>query len=342
MNGMELYRDILQTVVKHEDLSFEQSFGIFTALMDGELTEVQVAGLLLAMAVKGPAVEESAGAAQAMRDHAVKIPTGGADVVDIVGTGGTGLSTFNISTTTSFVAAGAGLKIAKHGNITNTRASGSANILTALGVNIEASPEVVGKSIAEAGMGFCFARTCHPAMKFAVPVRKQLPVGTIFNILGPMTNPAGATRQIMGVYSDELTEPLAAVLKRLGAQRVMVVHGADGLDELSITGETRVSELKDGEITTYTLTPADAGLQAGKLEELLVDSPEASAARCRAILTGEKTGASRDIVLLNAAAALMVADQAADLTDGVAQARESITSGSADAALEKLIAITNA
>lgn len=337
----DLYREILERVTQHKDLSYEQAHAVFTLLMDGQLGEVRIAGLLMAMATKGPSVPEIAGAAQAMREHAVEIDTAGHPVVDIVGTGGTGLKTFNISTTSCFVAAGAGLHVAKHGNVTNTRASGSANILQALGVNIEVDAATVARCIDEAGVGFCYARACHPAMKYAAPVRKQLPVGTVFNILGPLTNPAGAKHMVLGVYADYLTEVLAGVLEKLGCDRAWVVHSSDGLDELSIAATTRVSELKGGMVRTFTVSPADAGLEAGKLEDILIDSPEASAAMCKAVLDGQG-GSPRGIVCLNTAAALVVAGKAADLAEGARLAGESIDSGRAREAMEKLVAMTNA
>jgi anthranilate phosphoribosyltransferase len=340
MGAME-YRTVLETVVGGQDLSEDQAEAVFSELMDGQLTEAQTAGLLMALATKGPAISEIAGAARAMRAHAVRIDPGGADVVDIVGTGGTGISTFNISTTSCFVAAGAGAKVAKHGNITNTRASGAANVLDALGVKLDVPPETVTRCITEAGVGFCYARACHPAMKHAAPVRKQLPVRTIFNVLGPLTNPAGARRQVMGVYCPEAVQPLAETLGRLGVSRAWVMHAEDGLDELTITAPTGVTELRDGHLHSFTVQPEDVGLQRGSLGDLIIDSPEASADRCRAILRGEQAGPARDIVLLNAAAALVVCDRASDLADGVDRARQSIESGAAENALCRLVEITN-
>ncbi|MCK5114692.1 MAG: anthranilate phosphoribosyltransferase [Phycisphaerae bacterium] len=338
--GADFFREILSNITDHKNLTREQSHAVFSQLMDGELSEVQVSGLLMAMATKGSDVNEITGAAQAMREHAVKIDTGGADVIDIVGTGGTGLKTFNISTTSIFVAAGAGAKVAKHGSYTNTRPSGAANVLLALGVNIEVAPEVVTKCITEAGVGFCFAVKCHPAMKYAVPVRKQLPVHTIFNVLGPLTNPAGAKRQIMGVYEARLTETLAAVLGQLGSEHVWVMHGQDGMDEISITGPTQISEYRDGKIETKMIAPEDFDLPCGTLDDLKIDSPKASAQRVREVLGGLQ-GASRNIVLLNAAAALVVAGIATDMYDGLGKAEASIDSGGAAGALDKLVAITN-
>ncbi|MCD4823324.1 MAG: anthranilate phosphoribosyltransferase [Phycisphaerae bacterium] len=333
------YREILQAVMEHHDLTRQQSYDTFMQLMDGKFSEVQVAGLLMAMATKGHAVAEITGAAQAMREHAVRIDNGGADVVDIVGTGGTGLKTFNVSTTCTFVAAGAGAVVAKHGSYTNTRPSGAANVLLALGVNIECPPEVVTRCITEAGVGFCFAVKCHPAMKYVVPVRKQLPVRTLFNVLGPLTNPAGAKRQLMGVYDEKWTVPLAEVLGQLGATRVWVIYGHDGMDEISITAPTTISEYRDGRVETRTIQPEDFGLRRGSLDDLAADSPEDSARIIREILDG-KTGPARDIVLLNTAAALVVASKAANIAEGITQASQSIDSGAARNALEKLVEIS--
>ncbi|MBN1943960.1 MAG: anthranilate phosphoribosyltransferase [Phycisphaerae bacterium] len=335
------YRDILQTLIDRKDLTDEQAHGVFTELMDGQLSEAQIAGLLIALRTKGECVAEIAGAARAMREHAVKIDVGGADVIDIVGTGGTGLKTFNISTTSCFVAAGAGAKVAKHGNVTNTRASGAADILSALGVNLQATPETVSRCIANAGVGFCFARACHPAMKYAAPVRKQLPVRTIFNVLGPLTNPAGANRMILGAFADEWTEPLAEVLGRLGVVHAWVVHAGDGLDEITNTTTTRVSEIRNGKVRTWTMQPEDADLPRGALKDLLVTDPNESAAVAQAVLDGKK-GSPRNIVLLNVAAALVVADLAKDLKDGVAKAEASIDSGAAKAALGRMVKESNA
>lgn len=335
------YPNLLGSVVNGEDLSREDAHAAFNQIMDGAWSEAQIAGFLVALAAKGHAVSEIAGAAQAMREHAVKIDTGGADVIDIVGTGGTGLRTFNISTAASMVVAGAGVPVAKHGNRTNLRASGSADVLTAMGVNIEADPATVARCLAEANVCFCFAVKCHPAMKHAVPVRKQLAVRTIFNLLGPLTNPAGAKRQLMGVFDAELTETIANVLKTLGLVRAMVVHADDGLDEISTTCPTRISELRDGKVETCTVEPGDFGFGRATLDDFLVESPEQSADVIRGILGGQK-GPARDLVLLNAAAALTIADKADDIGAAVPLAEKSVESGAAKAALEKLIEISNA
>jgi len=334
------YSELLEAVIAGDDLTQDQAYRAFTQIMDGAWSEAQVAGMLVALAAKGERPEEIAGAARAMREHALRIDSGGADVIDTCGTGGTGLSTFNVSTAAALVAAGAGAKVAKHGNRTNTRASGSADVLVALGVNIDAPVENVQRCLAEAGVCFCFAVLCHPAMKYAVPVRKQLATRTIFNVLGPLTNPAGAKRQVVGVFDAELTETIAEVLRSLGAVRAMVVHASDGLDEISITAETKISQLRLGEVTTGTVVPEDFDLERGSMENLLVDSPEASAGMIRSVLSGQG-GPARDIVLLNAAAALAVADLADTIGQAIPLARTSIDQGAASSALDRLIEISN-
>jgi anthranilate phosphoribosyltransferase len=334
------YRDMLGRLLDGESLTRSEAHATFMQLMDGELTEAQIAGLLVALAAKGESVDEIAGAAQAMREHAVPVDTGGQDVIDIVGTGGTGLRTFNISTTACMVCAGAGLKVAKHGNRTNTRASGSADVLAALGVNLDATPDVVSRCLAEANVCFCFAVKHHPAMKYAVPVRKQLAVRTIFNVLGPLTNPAGAKYQLMGVFDAALTETLAKALGTLGVVRAMVVHADDGLDELSTISATQISELRDGQVTTRHVEPEEFGLDRAKMDDLLVDSPEQSGEVIRAVLGGEK-GPARDIVVLNAAAALVIADKSDSIAAGIKLAAAAIDNGAATASLDKLIKLSN-
>jgi anthranilate phosphoribosyltransferase len=330
------YRDILRGVIAGDDLSFEQTHWAFTQIMEGCWSEAQIAGLLVALAGKGETAEEIAGAARAMREHALLIDSAGAEVIDTCGTGGTGLNTFNVSTAAAFVAAGAGVKVAKHGNRTATRPSGSADVLAALGVNINASADAVARCLAQAGVCFCFAVACHPAMKHAAPVRKSLGVRTIFNLLGPLTNPASAKRQLMGVFSPALTPIIAEVLGMLGSTRAMVVSAADGLDELSTTSSTQISELSAGLVQTRTVRPEDFGLPRAKLDDLLIDSPASSAAAIRSVLDGTK-GPARDIVVLNAAAALAVAGRVKDIQAGIAIAQGSIDSGAAKQALEKLI-----
>ncbi|HUS91278.1 MAG TPA: anthranilate phosphoribosyltransferase [Phycisphaerae bacterium] len=335
-----VYSEVLRAVLAGRSLTRRQTHAAFGQIMGGQWSEAQIAGLLVALAAKGETVEEIAGAAQAMRDCVVPIETGGADVIDTCGTGGTGLSTFNISTAAALVAAGAGAKVAKHGNVTHTRASGSANVLAALGVNLDAPPETLARCLAEAGVCFCYAIRHHPAMRHAGPVRKALGVRTIFNLLGPLTNPAAARRQLMGVFDAGLTETIARVLGLLGAERAMVVHADDGLDELSTTGPTKLSEWRDGQVTTRTVRPEDFGLPRATLDDLLADSPEASAAAVRKVLAGER-GPARDIVVLNAAAALAVAGKAESIAEGIVLAEAAIDTGAAAGALAKLVRISN-
>ncbi|HDZ20166.1 hypothetical protein LCGC14_0017230 [marine sediment metagenome] len=343
----DAFNALLKHVIDGNDLTREQTHDLFGRLMDGQLGEPQIAGLLVALAAKGESVDEITGAAMAMRDHMVRIDTGGADVVDTCGTGGTGLRTFNISTAAALVCAGAGAKVAKHGNRTTTRASGSADVLAALGVNLDAAPEAVARCLAEANVCFCFAVRCHPAMKYAAGVRKALAVRTIFNVLGPLTNPAGAKRQVMGVFDAELTETIAHVHASLGSQRAMILHAEDGLDEVSITSPTKISELKDGKVVTRVVQPEDFGLRRAAIDDLLVESPEESAAIIGGILAGKgDTGAgdqaaARNIVLLNAAAALTVADKADTIAAAIPLAAGAIDSGAAQAALDKLVEISN-
>ncbi len=334
------YSDILRTTISGQGLSCEQAHWAFGQIMDGQWSQAQVAGVLVSLAAKGETTDEITGAALAMREHSLQIDTHGEDVIDTCGTGGTHLSTFNVSTAAALVAAGAGLKVAKHGNRTSTRASGSADVLAALGVNIDADSAIVEKCLAEANVCFCFAVMCHPAMKFAVPVRKELGVRTIFNVLGPLTNPAGAKRQLMGVFDASLTETIATVLGNLGAQRAMVVHAEDGLDEISITAKTKVSELRDGQISTSVISPEQFGLSRAKIDDLIVESAQESAEKIRQVLDGQ-AGPCEDMVLLNAAAALVISGRAAGISEGVKLAQESIDSGAAKSSLDKLIAISN-
>jgi len=340
MTAQRKYGDMLRALMAGESLGRDESRAAFGAVMDGEFGEAQIAGLLVALAVKGETVEELTGAAEAMRGHVVPIDTGGLEVIDTCGTGGTGLSTFNISTAAALVAAGAGVHVAKHGNRTVTRASGSANVLAALGVNIDAECETVGRCLAEAGVCFCFAVRHHPAMKYAAPVRKALGVRTIFNLLGPLTNPARARRQVMGVFDARLTASVARVLGLLGAEHALVVHADDGLDELSTTAPTTISQWSDGEVVTSVVRPEDFNIPRASMDDLLIDSAEASAAVIRQVLAG-RPGAARDIVVLNTAAAIYVAGKAPGIAEAIAPAEASIDSGAAGRALAKLVEISN-
>jgi len=334
------YSELLRTLLGGGHLTREQAHDSFARIMDGQWSEAQVAGLLVALAARGETSDEIAGAAQAMREHVLPIDSGGADVIDTCGTGGTGLRTFNISTATALVAAGAGVHVAKHGNRTATRASGSADVLAELGVNLDAPPAAVARCLQQARVCFCFAVRCHPAMKYAVPVRKALGVRTIFNLLGPLTNPVGARRQVMGVFDAALTETIASVLAMLGTVRAFVVHAEDGMDEFSTTAPTRVCELLDGRIAARTIAPEDFHLPRARLDDLLVSSPGESAAVIRSVLAGT-AGPARDIVLLNAAAALAVAGNAADIASALPLARASIDSGAAAAALDTLVRVSH-
>jgi anthranilate phosphoribosyltransferase len=305
----------------------------------GAATPAQMGAFLMALRVRGETVEEIAGAAQMLRAKMNRVEVD-PDAIDIVGTGGDAHGTYNISTCASLIAAGAGVKIAKHGNRRVSSKSGASDVLTELGVKLEVPAETIARCVKEAGVGFLWAPLHHPALKHWAPIRGELGIRTIFNLLGPICNPAGVRRQLVGVFSWHWVEPIAHVLKSLGAEHVWVVHGHDGLDELTTTGATDVAELKDGNITVFEVTPADAGLQPAKLSDLKGGDEKENAAAIRDVLAGKKTPL-RDIAVLNAAAALIVAGKAANLLDGAALAAHSIESGAARAALDKLVAITN-
>ena len=334
-------KETLNALIQREDLAEDQAYDLFSRIMAGELVDVEIAAVLTALTCKGETAAELAGSARAMREKAqpVRLPEG-VEGIDTCGAGGDGISTMNVSTATAIVAAAAGATVAKHGNRTNTRVSGSAEVLAALGVNLEADVPVIEQCLAGARIGFLYAIKLHPAMRFAAPVRRQLGIRTIFNLLGPLTNPAGVKRQLLGVPRAELTETIVDVLRLLGATRAMVVHGHGGLCDLSVTGPSRVSELSGGQIRTYQVDPTALGLAVSTLDQLLVDSPQASAAAIRDVLAGTP-GAKRDIVILNAAAALVVAGIASDLADGVARAAQAIDSGAAQKTLAALVAISN-
>ena len=339
MPAAELKR-LIQKVSGGATLTTDEIRTALEIMTDGHASPAQMGAFLMALRVRGETIDEITGAAQMMRSkmNRVSAPAG---AVDIVGTGGDSHGTFNVSTASSIVAAGAGLKIAKHGNRRVSSLSGASDVLSELGVKVDASPETVSKAISEAGVGFLWAPMYHPSMKHWAPIRAELGIRTIFNLLGPISNPAGVTRQVIGVFSLEWVEPIAQVLANLGAEHVWVVHGHDGLDELTTTGATTVAELKNGKVTVFEVTPADAGLAPAKLSDLRGGNAATNAAAIRELLAGAK-GPFRDIVLLNTAAALIVGGKAASLTDGVALAVHSIESGAARAALDKLIAITKA
>jgi anthranilate phosphoribosyltransferase len=308
--------------------------------MDGEATPAQLGAFLAALRIKGETIDELTGACTSMRRHAVFIDPRGKQVVDTCGTGGDSLSTFNISTTAAFVVAGAGIPVAKHGNRSITSKSGSADVLAELGVNLEVSPDVMEECIHEVGIGFLFAPKLHPAMKHAMGPRRELGFRTIFNLLGPLANPAGARCQVLGVFAPELTEMFAEVLKQLGSQRVFVVHGQDGMDEITVTGTTRVSELRDGAIRTYNFDPLSVMEDYADISTLAGGDPKQNAVITRSILEGEK-GPRRDIVCLNAAAGLIAGGAAKDFIDGFRLAEKTLDSGAALQALEGLVIKTN-
>lgn len=323
-----------------DDLRRDEMVDVMNQIMSGAATDAQIGAFLIALRLKGESVDEIAGAATVMREKATPIATKHDVIVDTCGTGGDHSGTFNISTTAAFVAAGAGLCVAKHGNRAATSQSGSADVLMALGVNIEASPETVSQCLDEVGIGFLFAPALHGAMKYAIGPRREIGVRTIFNALGPLTNPAGARRQVIGVYSAALTETLAGVLATLGAERAYVVHGADGLDEMTLTGPTKVSELKDGSVSTYRVSPGEVGLGQARADALKGGDADSNAAITLSVLKGAE-GPARDIVLLNAAAAIVAGGKASDLREGVQVAAEAIDSGRAMAKLEALIEASN-
>ncbi len=348
-----MIKEALLKVVERENLSAAEMEAVMGEIMDGGATPAQTAAFITALRMKGETVDEITGAAKAMRRKAARIPLksrpvaigeddAGIDletILDTCGTGGDCTSTFNISTTCAFVAAGAGIKVAKHGNRAVSSCSGSADVLAELGVDITLSPEAAGRCVDEVGIGFLFAPTFHAAAKRAMEVRKEIGVRTIFNILGPLTNPARASAQVLGVYAEELTDKMAHVLLGLGAKRAMVVHGMDGLDEITITRESRVSEIKDAGVHTYFIDPRDYGFRLAHAPGIKGGTARENAGITLAVLKGEK-GPKRDVVLINSGAAVYVGGEAADLEGGIELAERSIDSGSALDKLERLIALS--
>ncbi len=335
---MEPIKKAISQLVEGKDLSEADITAVMSQIMQGEATPAQIGAFLIGLRMKGETPEEITGAARVMRDKAIKIPvqtTEDEPLVDTCGTGGDGTGTFNVSTTVAFVVAGAGVKVAKHGNRSVSSKSGSADVLEALGVDLTLSPERVGEAIREIGIGFLFAPSLHPAMKYAIGPRRELGVRTIFNVLGPLTNPAGANVQLLGVYARELTTILAEVLGRLGSRRAWVVHGEGGLDELSLLGETAVSEWDGDKVSEFSVRPEEVGLSPCRPEDLKGGSPEDNARIIQEILSGEK-GPKRDMVLLNAGAALYLSGIADSLRKGMELAARSIDSGEAMKKLEAL------
>jgi anthranilate phosphoribosyltransferase len=332
-----MLKPYIAQAINHTDLTADEAQQAMTIIMTGQATQAQIGAYLVALRMKGETVDEITGSVRAMRAVAVKVPVSNrtTPIYDIVGTGGDGAHTFNISTAAAFVVAGAGRRVAKHGNRAASSQCGSADVLAALGVNLELTPEQVGQAIDEIGIGFMFAPKFHPAMKHAVGPRKEIGQRTIFNVLGPLTNPAGAEIQLTGVYTPALTEPLAHVLASLGSRAALVIHGAGGTDELSPVGLNRVSHLYDGAVRTYDLDPADYGMTRATVADLRGGTPDESAQMMRNLLTGKLNGARRDAVLLNAAGAL--AAETGDFKSALAEAAASIDNSSAIKKLETLV-----
>ncbi|HZF03014.1 MAG TPA: anthranilate phosphoribosyltransferase [Patescibacteria group bacterium] len=342
--------EAVRALVDRRDLTRIEAAAAMEAIMTGAATGAQIGAFLTALRMKGETVEELIGFAQVMRQKVVRIHARGDDVagmsgtdremlIDTCGTGGDATGTFNVSTATAFVVAGAGLRVAKHGNRSVSSLCGSADVVETLGISLELTPEKVTRCIEEVGIGFLYAPLLHTAMKHVMPARREMGVRTVFNMLGPLTNPAAANAQIIGVYAASLTEPLARVLAELGTVRAFVVHGADNLDEISNTGESRVSEVREGSVRTYAVRPEDFGMARASIKDLQGGDREQNAEIIRAVLGGE-TGPRCDIVLMNAAAALVAGARARDLKDGVAVAAQSIDSGAARGKLDALVALS--
>ena len=327
-------KSALKAITENRDLSMDEMSTIMRHIMTGEATPAQIGGFLIGLRMKGETVEEIAAAAQIMRELVTPVSVENQHLVDIVGTGGDGMNTFNISTTSAIVVAAAGGKVAKHGNRSVSSKSGSADVLEALGVNINLTPEQVSECVNKIGIGFMFAPLHHSAMKHAIGPRREMGVRTIFNLLGPLTNPANASTQLLGVFSKAWVEPIAQVLKRLGSEHVLVVHSEDGLDEISIAAPTNVAELRNGSISSYSITPEEFGLNRASLDNIQVHSIEESLAMVRSVLDNQASPA-RDIVVLNAGAAIYAANLTNNLANGIAQAQAVLNNG---AAREKLAA----
>ncbi len=334
-----MFKDHLATIISRTDLNQSQMAEMMSDIFEGKTTDAQVGAMMAALATKGETVEELAGAARAMRKKAHRIQSAAMPVVDTCGTGGDGLKTFNISTTTAFVVAGCGVTVAKHGNRSVSSKCGSADVLETLGIKLDTDPEVVEEAVREIGIGFLFAPLYHSAMRFAAKARTEVGLRSIFNMLGPLTNPAGANCQLLGVFAPQLTEMFAEALRLLGARSAFVVHGHDGLDEISVCAPTRVSQLENDMIRTYDIYPEQYFGRLAEPDQMTGGDPAENAAITRMILAGEK-GPKRDVVLLNTAAALVACQKAADLTTGIALAEEVIDSGAAMGKLEALVAYT--
>jgi anthranilate phosphoribosyltransferase len=337
---MESFKPYVAKVATGASLSREEAEDAFDMLLSGEVTPAQAGGFLMALRVRGEALEEIIGAVSAMRRRMVRVPAPDR-AIDIVGTGGDQSGSYNISTLAAIIVAGCGVPVAKHGNRAASSRSGAADVLTALGVKIGLDPAALSRCLDQAGLCFMFAQTHHASMRHVAPVRVELGTRTLFNLLGPLSNPAGVPRQLLGVPSLMWLEPLTHALKDLGSRRVWTVHGADGLDEITTTGPTTVVALENGTVRQFTITPEDVGLARARPEDLKGADPEHNARELRAVLDGARS-AYRDIALFNAAAALVVAEEARDLGDGIARAAQAIESGAAKGTLDRLVAVSNA
>jgi anthranilate phosphoribosyltransferase len=337
---MDEFKALIGKVATGATLTREEAAGAFDRMMSGEATPSQMGGLLMGLRMRGETVDEITGAVTTMRAKMLKV-TAPAGAIDVVGTGGDASGSYNISTCAAFIVAGAGIPVAKHGNRALSSRSGAADVLGALGVKIDLGPEQISRCIDEAGIGFMFAPAHHPAMKHVGPTRIELGTRTIFNLLGPLSNPAGVKRQMVGVFSRQWVEPLANVLKNLGSERAYVVHGSDGLDEITTSGPTSVAALENGKVTAFEIKPEDFGIKKSKPEDLKGADAEANAAALMDVLRGKK-GPFRDVAILNAAAAIVVAGKAKDLKDGIAVAAKSVDSAEAGSRLDRLIAVSNA
>ena len=335
-----MIKDAIKKVVDEKDLSLEESSAVMGEIMSGEATPSQIACLITALRIKGETADEVTGFASKMRENSIKIHTKHSDLVDTCGTGGDVSGTFNVSTVSAIIAAAAGARVAKHGNRSVSSRCGSADILEAMGVKIELSPALTAKCIDEVGIGFIYAPAFHPAMKYAGPSRKEIGIRTIFNILGPLTNPAGTKSQVLGVFSPKLTELMAMTLQNLGSTEVMVVHGMDGLDEISISDKTKISHLKNGVIKNYFIEPKNFRMQRHAKADIIGGTVNENIKITNDILKGTEKGAKKDIALLNTAAVLVVAHVAKDMNEGILKARSAIESGAAFKKLEELIKFT--
>ena len=333
-----MIQDAIQILVDGESLSADQATAAMNEIMTGEATSAQVGSFLTALRIKGETVDEITGMARVMREKSLHVSVEG-DVVDTCGTGGDGSGSFNISTTAAFVVAGAGVAVAKHGNRAMSGSTGSADVLEALGVKIALSPESVARCLNEVGFGFMFAQGYHPSMRFAAGPRREIGIRTVFNILGPLTNPAGADRQVIGVADPSMADRMARVLGQLGSRKALVVHGSDGMDEITITGPSTVWQLENGEVTEFEVTPGDLGVSVSSADSIRAASAEHSARIVRSVLSGEG-GPARDVVLLNAAAAFVAAGRSDSLAAGVELAARSIDSGDAQAKLDAVVELS--